>query len=134
VGVGESLAGGAYVNGLFVAATGSAAAAIDVVARHSQTAADVRTGHIANDAASDETKRSSHERTRSRTKRHFVHALSGAGRGRRKHGRHDDGHRKYLFFMMKAPLVALRRVICTRGLHRRRPLDWDRGFRRRRHV
>ena len=78
-------------------ATGSAAAAIDVVALESQTAADVRTGHIANDAASEETNRSSQERTRSRTKRHIVHALSGAGRGRRKHGRHDDGHRKYLF-------------------------------------
>jgi hypothetical protein len=97
VGVGENLAGGAYVTGLFVAATGSAAAAIDVVALESQTAADVRTGHIANDAASEETNRSSQERTRSRTKRHIVHALSGAGRGRRKHGRHDDGHRKYLF-------------------------------------
>jgi hypothetical protein len=57
VGVGESLAGGPYVTGLFVAATGSAAAAIDVVALESQTAADVRTDHIANDAASDDTNR-----------------------------------------------------------------------------
>jgi hypothetical protein len=94
VGVREILAGGAYGTGLFVKATGSAAAAIDAVALQSQTAADVGTGHIANDTASDKTKRSRHDRTRSRAKCHFVYALSGAGRGRRKHGRHDDHHRK----------------------------------------
>jgi hypothetical protein len=43
VGVGEILAGGAYVAGLFVEATGGVAAAIDVVALQPQTAADVRT-------------------------------------------------------------------------------------------
>jgi hypothetical protein len=69
---------------------GGGAVAIAVVAIGSKAAADVRTGHITNHTAGDESYRSTEKRSGSRPKGHVVYPLSSVSRRRQEKRGGDD--------------------------------------------
>jgi hypothetical protein len=84
------------VRGVSVLAT-DGGAALAAVSPETKTSTNVRTGHVANHAAGDETHWSTYERARSCPKRHVVDTLSSTSRSRGKHRGTNNRHNNESF-------------------------------------